>query len=150
ATSLAVAAGVGGTFSAVHNAVSVPPAEAMRPEAPPTYHRSALDEVYALLPPVARMVARDVFRRPWRLLLSAGSMALATSIVVAGSVMTDSIDEVLRLQFQKSHREDMTVTLEDSRPWRAVRDAAHIPGVRYAEGERQIPVRLRAGHRART
>ena len=64
--------------------------------------------------------------------------------------MSDSMDEVLRLQFEVSHREDITVTLDEARPWRAVRDAAHIPGVRHAEGERQVPVRLRAGHRART
>jgi putative ABC transport system permease protein len=150
ATCAAVAAGVGGTFSAVRRAVSVPPAEAMRPEAPPTYHRTRLDRLYAVLRPVTRMVLRDVQRQPWRLLLSAASIALAAAIVVAGSVMGDSMDEVLRLQFEVSHREEVKVTLDDARPWRAVREAAHIPGVRYAEGERQIPVRLRAGPRSRT
>ena len=150
ATCVAVAAGVGGTFLSVRKAVAIPPAEAMRPEAPPSYHRTPLDRVYALLRPVARMVLRDAARRPSRLLLSAASISLATAIVVAGSVMGDSVDEVLRLQFEVSHREAITVTLDESRPWRAVRDAAHIPGVRYAEGERQVPVRLRAGHRTRT
>ena len=150
ATMAAVVAGVGGTFSAVRKAVSIPPAEAMRPEAPPSYRRTSLDRVYALLRPVTRMVLRDAQRQPWRLLLSAGSIALATAIVVAGSVMGDSMDEVLRLQFEVAHREDVTVTLDEARPWRAVRDAAHIPGVRAAEGERQVPVRLRAGPRTRT
>ena len=150
ATAAAIAAGVGGTFSAVRKAVSVPPAEAMRPEAPPTYRRTPLDRVYALLRPVSRMVLRDVQRQPWRLLLSAGSIALATAIVVAGSVMSDSMDEMLRLQFEVSHREDITVSLDDAHSWQAVREAAHIPGVRYAEGEREVPVRLRAGHRTRT
>ncbi|HXN33978.1 MAG TPA: ABC transporter permease [Polyangiaceae bacterium] len=150
ATCVAVAAGVGGTFAAVRKAVAVPPAEAMRPEAPPTYHRTSFDRAYALFRPVARMVLRDAARRPWRLLLSAASIALATAIVVAGSIMGDSMDEVLRLQFEVSHREAVTVVLDEARPWRAVRDAAHIPGVRYAEGERQVPVRLRAGHRTRT
>jgi len=150
ATGVAVIAGVGGTFSAVRRAVAIPPAEAMRPEAPPSYHRTRLDRVYALLRPVARMVLRDALRRPWRLVLSAGSIALATAIVVAGSVMGDSVDEVLRVQFEVSHREGITVTLDDAHAWEAVRDAAHIPGVRYAEGERQVPVRLHSGHRTRT
>jgi putative ABC transport system permease protein len=150
ATCVAVAAGVGGTFSAVRRAVAIPPAEAMRPEAPPSYRRTPLDHVYALLRPIARMVVRDAARRPWRLLLSAASISLATAIVVAGSVMGDSMDEVLRLQFEVSHREAITVTLDEARPWRVVRDAAHVPGVRSAEGERQVPVRLRAGHRSRT
>ncbi len=150
ASAVAIIAGVGGTFSAVRKAVAIPPAEAMRPEAPPTYQRTILDRVYAVLPPAARMVAREVMRRPVRLLLSAGSIALATSIVLAGSVMSDSIDEVLRLQFEVSHREDATVTLDEPHPWRAVLAAAHLPGVRHAEGEREVPVRLRAGPRSRT
>jgi putative ABC transport system permease protein len=150
ATIVAVAAGMAGTFGAVRKAVAVPPAEAMRPEAPPSYQRTALDRFYAALSPLARMIVRDVQRRPWRLLLSAASIALATAIVVAGGVMSDSMDEVLRLQFEVSHREDITVTLDDARGWRAVFDAAHIPGVSSAEGERQVPVRLRAGHRSRT
>jgi putative ABC transport system permease protein len=150
ATLVVVAAGLAGTFSAVRKAVSIPPAEAMRPEAPPSYQRSRLDRVYALLAPITRMVLRDAQRRPLRLVLSAGSIALATAIVLAGSVLNDSIDDVLRLQFEVSHREEISVTLSDARPWRAVRDAAHLPGVRGAEGERRVPVRLHAGHRTRT
>jgi putative ABC transport system permease protein len=64
ATSVAVVAGVLGTFSAVRKAVAIPPAEAMRPEAPPSYHRTRLDGFYALLRPVTRMVLRDASRRP--------------------------------------------------------------------------------------
>jgi putative ABC transport system permease protein len=150
ATGVAVVAGVGGTFSAVHRAVSVPAAEAMRPEAPASYAATRFDRLLGLFRPVARMVLRDVLRQPWRVLLSAGSIALATAIVAAGSVMGDSIDGVLRVEFEVSHREDVTVHLGEPRPWQAVRDVEHVPGVRYAEGERQVPVRLRAGPRVRT
>jgi putative ABC transport system permease protein len=96
------------------------------------------------------MILRDVQRRPGRLLLSAGSIALATSIVLAGGVMGDSMDEMLRVQFEVSHREDVGVVLDDARPQRAAWDVAHLPGVLHAEGERQVPVRLRAGPRFRT
>jgi putative ABC transport system permease protein len=141
---------LGGSFFAVRRAVSIPPAEAMRPEAPPTFHATWLDRAYRLVAPAMRMVLRDVQRRPVRLLLSAASIALATAIVVAGSVALDSVNETLRLHFEVSHREDVTVTLDRARPWRAARDLGHIPGVVRAEGERQVPVRLRAGPRART
>jgi putative ABC transport system permease protein len=150
ATVVAVAAGVAGTIGAVRKAVAVPPAEAMRPEAPPSYRRTVLDRLYAAFSPATRMVLRDAQRKPWRLLLSAGSIALATSIVVAGGVTADSLEEVLRLQFEVSQRDDITVTLDDAHPWRAVQDVEHIPGVSHVEGERQVPVRLRAGHRSRT
>ncbi len=149
-TGVAVAAGLAGTFSAVRRAVSIPPAEAMRPEAPPVYRPTRLDPLYARLAPITRMVLRDAQRRPVRLLLSAASLSLATAIVIAGSVLSDSMDEVLRLQFEVAHREQLTVTFKDSSPWRAVRDLAHVPGVRDVEGERQVPVRLRAGPRTRT
>jgi putative ABC transport system permease protein len=147
---VAVGAGLAATAAAVHKAVSIPPAEAMRPEAPPAFRPTFLDRVYARVAPVVRMVLRDAQRRPMRLLLSAGSIALATAIVVAGSVLSDSMAEALRLQFEVSHREQIVVTLDRPRPWRAVRDAAHLSGVQAAEGERLVPVRLRAGHRTRT
>lgn len=150
AIAFAYVAGLGGAALAVRKGVGVPPAEAMRPEAPPAYRPTVLDGFYRLMSPIVRMVLRDAQRRPFRLLLSAVSIALATSIVLAGSVFGDSLDQVLRLQFDVSHREAITVTLDSPRPWRAVRDAAHIPGVVNAEGERVVPVRLRAGPRFRS
>jgi len=147
---VACAAALAGTLRAVGRAVSVPPAEAMRPEAPPTYRASPLDRVYRFLAPATRMVLRDATRRPLRLLLSAWSIALATAIVVAGSAAVDSLTEALGVIFEVSRREDVTVTLDRARPWRAVSDLAHVPGVVAAEGERVVPVRLRAGPRSRT
>jgi putative ABC transport system permease protein len=150
AIAVSFAAGVGGALLGVHKAVSVPPAEAMRPEAPPAYRATVLDRVYRLFSPMVRMILRDSMRRPSRLALSAGSVALATALVVAGSGFKDSINEVLRLQFEVSHRESVIVTLDEPKPWRAVREAEHVPGVVKAEGERVVPVRLRAGPRFRT
>jgi putative ABC transport system permease protein len=147
---IAMAAGLGGAMLAVHRAVSVPPAEAMRPEAPPNFRRTTLDDLYGALSPIARMVLREVQRKPIRLLLSAGSIALAITVVLAGGVFRGSIEEVLRLEFEVSHRERITVTLDGLRPWRAVWEIAHLPGVTLAEGQRIVPVRLRRGSRYRT
>jgi putative ABC transport system permease protein len=150
ATLAALAAGITGTAIAVRKTLAIPPAEAMRPEAPPAYRASLLDRVYRAVSPMARMVFRDVQRRPLRFLLSAGSIALATAIVLAGSVFGDSINAVLRLQFEVSHREQITVTFDHARPWRAVSDVSHLPGVVRVEGERMVSVRLRFGPHART
>jgi len=150
ATLLAFAAGLGGTLRAVLRAVSIPAAEAMRPPAPASQHRTFLDRLPVRVPAVVRMVARDIERRPGRLLLSSASIALATGIVLAGSALGDSMEEVLRLQFEVSRREDVSVTLVHARPWRAVREAAHLPGVLAAEGLRVVPVRLRSATRERT
>jgi putative ABC transport system permease protein len=150
ATAVAFGSALAGALLAVRKAVSIPPAEAMRPEAPPSFRPTAWDRAYRLLAPAARMVLRSVQRRPVQLLLSAASIAFATALMVGGSVLVDSIDEALRLQFEVSHREDLTITLDKARPWRAVREFAHLPGVWRAEGERVVPVRLRAGPRSRT
>jgi putative ABC transport system permease protein len=150
ATAVAFAAGMGATLRAVQRAVAIPPAEAMRPEPPQSYHASRADQLGRSIPPVMRLVLRDVLRRPVRLLLSAGSIALATAIVVAGSVLGDSMNNVLRLQFEVSHREALTIAFNQALDWRAIRDVAHIPGVIRAEGERLVPVRVRAGLRSRT
>jgi len=147
---IALVAGVAGTYLAVRRAVRVPPAEAMRPEAPPTYHRSRFERLYALFPPAARMVVRDVARRPGRLVLSAASIALATAIMLAGASYSDSIARLLHLQFDVSHREAISVAFDRTRPWRAIRDLAQVPGVTLAEGERVLPVRMRNGTRTKT
>src|SRR5262249_35993704 len=94
---IALAGGISGTYFAVPRAVRIAPAEAMRPEPPARYHHSRFERVYDLLPPVARMVIRDVARRPVRLLLSASSIALATAIVLAGASYGDSIEQLLHL-----------------------------------------------------
>jgi len=150
ATLVAYAAGMGATLRAVRRAVAIAPAQAMHPEPPQSYRATMADRLGRSIPPVVRLVLRDVLRRPVRLLFSAGSIALATAIVVAGSVLGDSMNEVLRLQFEVSHREALTIAFNHALDWRAIRDIAHIPGVIHAEGERLVPVRLRAGLRSRT
>lgn len=150
AIAVAFAAAMAGTHFAVRRAVSIPPAEAMRPEPPASYHRSRLDRLYAPLPPIARMVVRDVARRPGRLLLSAGSIALATAIVLTGASYGDSIDQLLHLQYDVVHREDVTMTFDRARAWRAIYDLARVPGVVHVEGERIVPVRMRAGPAEKT
>lgn len=141
-----------GALFAVGHAVAIPPAEAMRPEPPASFKPTLLERlgVHRFMSPAMRMVFRDLERHPLRLALSAGSIALATSIMVLGTVSVDSVDETMRLQFEVSHREDITVTFDKARPWRAIRDLQRLPGVRNVEGERMVPVRLRAGPRSKT
>lgn len=150
ATLVSLAAGLVGSLLGVRRAVAVPPAEAMRPEAPPSYRPSRLDHLYQALSPITRMVVRDFQRKPVRLLLSSLSIALATALVLVGSAFGDSIGEVLQLEFEVSQREQVTVALDRPRPWRAVSEVMHIPGVVSAEGERQVPVRIRKGALSRT
>ena len=62
ATALTLAAAAGGAFGAVRRAVRVPPAEAMRPEAPARYRRSVLETPFVAshLGTAGRMVLRNL------------------------------------------------------------------------------------------
>ena len=152
---LALAIGPGAAFAgalgAVRRAARLPPAEAMRPPAPPTYRRSWLERVplARALGPGAIMVLRELARRPLRFAMSTLGIAASVAIVVTGRFATDAFDHLLRDAFVREHRADLTVAFAQPRPERAVRELEHVPGVRLAEGQRVVPVRLRVAGRAR-
>src|SRR6185503_20022918 len=78
------AAGAVAVLGCVRGAVRLPPAEAMRPEPPAVYRRLLFERLglYDLLSPSARMVLRNIERRPLRALVSILGIATATSTVV--------------------------------------------------------------------
>jgi putative ABC transport system permease protein len=141
---VAGAAAAFGALGAVRHVAALPPAQAMRPPAPPTYHRS-LGGLGRLLSPAAMMIVREIARRPARFLFSVAGIAMGVAIFILGHFQWDSFDRLFVDQFVRAHREDIAVTFTTSRPERAVRELAHLPGVLLAEGVRALPVRLRAG-----
>lgn len=144
-------AAIGGAFSSVRRATSLPPAEAMRPPTPLRYRPSIIDRLglRRLAGPAAQMVVRELERRPLRTLLSALAIAAATALTVVGGWYYDGIETLFYAQFHELMREDASVTFIKPRPARAVRELAHLPGVLSAEGLRLVPVRFRAAHHHR-
>jgi putative ABC transport system permease protein len=136
-----------GAASALRQVVALTPAEAMRPESPAVY-RPLLAErlgLGRLISQAGRMVIRELERQPLRTLLSALGIAAAIAILVVGRISQDAFDQVMDVQFQRAWREDLSVTFRDPLPERAVRELAHLPGVRRAEGMRMIGARVEAG-----
>jgi putative ABC transport system permease protein len=140
-----------GAWVAVKQVVALPPAEAMRPPAPATYRRWALERLGILrfIGPSMKMVWRELSRRPLRLALSALGISLAVGILVVARSMYDAMDYLIDVQFHRSMREDLNLVFVKPLPERSIRELAHVPGVLYAEGLRSVPVRFRAGHRFR-
>ena len=149
---ISLVAAVLGARSAVTRAVRIPPAEAMRPEAPVRYRRSLLERVglQHRLRPTARMVLRTLERQPVRTAASVLGIALAGGILFVGFVFIDAMTALIDTEFQQRMRQDVTVTFVEPRSARALYDLAHLPGVMQVEPARMVPVRLRAGHRERT
>ena len=138
-----------GAWRAVSAAVRLPPAEAMRPETPPEYRETWLERLAlrGRLKQPSRMILRQLERRPLRSFLSVLGIALATAIVVLGTFQFDSVALMVHSQFERIQQADMTVTLEQDRHRSVVNEVARMPGVRYVEANRVLPVRLRSGHR---
>lgn len=145
------AAALGGAWLAVRAAVKLPPAEAMRPPAPPRYRRGVFEwrGLRALAGPSGTMVLRELQRRPLRWALSSLGIAGAVALVVLGRFGLDSVDKYLEDIVGRSNRHDLAVAFADPAPPRAVSELAHMPGVLAAEGVRAVPVRVRHGHRTR-
>jgi putative ABC transport system permease protein len=140
-----------GARSAVRAAIALPPAEAMRPEAPPRFHAGIVERIgmNRLLTPASRIVLRNLTRRKMKALFSITGIALAVSILVTGGYNFDAVDNLLRTQFGVVQREDLMVSFIITRPYEAVQELAALPGVMRAEPFRSVPIRLSRGHRAK-
>lgn len=145
---IAGGAAVLGALSAVRGAVSLPPAEAMRPEAPARFRPGVLERIGLgrLFSPAGRMIIRNFERFPVRSGISALGVAMATAILIVGSFMFDAVDFMMDQQFRFAERGDLTVIFTNPRPGAVRHDLAHVPGVTRVETFRAVPVRLRGAH----
>ncbi len=146
----AAAAGIG-TLGAIRRTFRLPPAEAMRPEAPPSYRPTLLERVglAALLTPAARMVVRELERKPWRAAGSVLGIGMATALVVVSTFAFGAVQHMLRVQFGLTQREDVQLTLAEPRATGALSTLEHLPGVKRVEPFRSVAARLHAGPRQR-
>ena len=151
ATALTLIAAGGGAFSAVRRAVGVPPAEAMRPEAPARYRRSLLETPWLArrMGAAGRMVLRNVTRHPLRAAASIFGIGFAVAILMVGFVFADAIDKLIETQFWVAERQHVTVGFVEPRSDAARHALARLPGVMAVEPQRTVAVRVRSGYRER-
>jgi len=143
-------AGIIGSAIAVGRVVKLPPAEAMRPAAPDNYKSQGLgDMILALLGPASRMIAREIMRRPSRMLLSAAAISASIAIVVTGQFFTDAMGFLLDFYMQKEQRETLAVNFNGPISKDALHTLSTIPGVRDVQWRYVTQVRVRSGHRER-
>jgi putative ABC transport system permease protein len=148
---VSLAAATAGALTAVRRAAVLPPAVAMRPEPPPTYHASVLERsgLLRLLPASGRMIGRHLLRRRWNSAMSAFGIATAAGILLVGSFLLDSINHLMRMQFEEVQREDVLIVFNEPASASARLEVGRLPGVLYAEPFRSVPVRFRSAHRTK-
>ncbi len=148
---ISAAAATLGAISAVAGAVRLPPAEAMRPEAPPRFHAGLIERTRAFraAAPATRIVLRNLLRRKIKAAFSILGVALAVAILVVAHFMFDSIDALMELQFHDAEREDVTVPFLLARSGSVIDDLRRMPGVLTVEPYRAVSVKIAHENRER-
>ena len=144
-------AAVSGALQSVTRAVRLPPAVAMRPEAPAAYGQSIVEtlRLSRALSPGMRMILRNLERRPIPALLSCLGIASAVAVLILGTFTVDALDHVIEGQFHFAQRHDISLSFVDPAAPEALHDIANLPGVLSCEPLRAVPARLRSEHRSR-
>ena len=151
ATLVSLAASMLGARGAVLRAVRLPPAEAMRPQAPAHYRVSLVERIVLgrWISPATRMIIRNISRRPFRAALSTLGIAFGASMMIVGMFFLDSMHYAMDVQFNVAQRHDLTVSFVEPRAPRSLYEIAGLEGVMHLEPLRSVPARLRFGHRER-
>ncbi len=148
---ISAGAAIVGTLGAVRRAVSLPAAEAMRPEPPATYRPTVVERLglQRIFSQPARMVLRHLERRPVKAGLSLCGIALSVSILVVGNFINDALDYLIEFQFFTAQRQDMTLGFVEPTSGSVLYEIQHLPGVQEVEPFRSVPVKLRHEQRER-
>ncbi len=148
---IAAGSGVLGALTAVKRAVDLPPAEAMRPEPPPTFRQSWFDRlgVRRLLSQPTRIILRNLQRTPTRAAISVVGIAAGGALMILGSFTLDAVNVLMDFQFNVAQRQDLSVYFYRPSQHGVVHELSRLPGVVEVEPLRSVRVRLQNGHRHR-
>jgi putative ABC transport system permease protein len=151
ATLVSLLAACAAAIAAVRRVTALAPAEAMRPEAPANFRTGIIERsgVARWLSASARMIVRNVMRKPWKALLSVLGIGIAVGMMMVARFMFDAVDHMMMVQFDLVQRDDVTVLFHEPRSAKAAYEIAQLPGVLRAEPFRAVPVRLRNEHRSK-
>jgi putative ABC transport system permease protein len=148
AGALSAAAAFIGAVRALADVVRLPPAVAMQPPAPPSFHRLVPTAIATdrWLSQTTLMMLRNISRHPIRASFTALGMALATAILVVSLFLRDTMEQLIDVTYFLADRQDATVGFIEKRTDNVVLQMARLPGVLATEPFREVPVRIRHGN----
>jgi putative ABC transport system permease protein len=149
ATIASTTAALLGGLRAVRTAVRLPPAEAMRPPAPPPFHRDFLTGVSALplVDQPTRIMLRQIGRWPGRSFITSFGIGMAIAVLISSIQWLDATDRLADIYFKQAQGQDLTVGFFEIQDAAAERELANLPGVITTEPMRSVAARLRFGPR---
>jgi len=149
ATVISMGVAVVGTLYAVRNAAKLPPAQAMRPEPPATYHATLLERLglKRWFSQPSRMILRHIERRPLKSMLTTLGIAMACGIMMVSGFQEGAINYMIEVQYGMSQRADLVANYTDSTSARSLYSLRNLEGVDHVEGFRVVPAKLQFEHR---
>jgi len=137
-------AAAAGTWTAIRAVVRLRPAQAMLPPTPPVYTATLVERLGLgrFLSTSARMVVRNLERRPLRAAFTVTGIALAVALQISGAFWLDAIAHIVDVQFRQVQQGDVLVNFHRPVPVTVVRDLQRLPGVLDAEVYRTEPVKV--------
>lgn len=144
ATGVSYGTALAGSLSVLFRVFHMPPAEAMRPPAPPTFHGTWSERwgISRFFSPEGKIVFRNLVRQPWRTGLGVLGIAFAVMITMLGLFWWDTINFIIYAQFALAERDHATVIFAENTEDRALRELQHYPGVLTVEGYRSVPIKM--------
>lgn len=145
AAGVSLAAAIAGATKAVYSVLSLAPAVAMRPPAPPVFHQFLGGAVARLriFSQLTVMALRHILRWPVRAALGALGTALSVALLIVALFSVDSIEFMLDVIYFQSDRQDATLSFATERPPAVMSAVGDLPGVLRAEPFRTARVKLR-------
>jgi len=138
-----------GALGAVREAAALPPAEAMRPPAPPMFRRTALSRLGIIqrLDQPTRILLRQIARWPGRSFITAAGIAMSVAVLVTSMQWIDAINRMVDVYFLDAQAQDISIGFGEPRSSEVERDIARLPGVMTTEPMRAVAAKMRAGPR---
>lgn len=147
AAGVSLAAALAGSLWAVHQAIALPPAEAMLPPSPPVYERTRLSRsaIARWIDEPTRMIVRRLIRWPLRALLASLGLAMSVAVLITALQWLDAIDAIVDSVFVNGQHQDATLSFQEVKPWASIEAVEDLPGVLAAEPFRGVAARLSHG-----
>ena len=138
-----------GTLFALRHAVTLPPAEAMRPEPPDIYHATLVERLglQRWFSQPSRIILRHIERRPVKALMTTLGISMAGAIMVVSGFQEGAIDHMIEVQYGLSQRADIIVNYTEPTSLRSLYSLRSLQGMEQVEGFREVPAKLRFEHR---
>jgi putative ABC transport system permease protein len=149
AGAVSLGAALVGALGAVRTAAALPPAEAMRPPAPPLFRRGALGRlgIVQRLDQPTRILLRQIVRWPGRSFITAAGIAMSVAVLVTAMQWLDAINHMVNVYFLEAQAQDISLGFAEARSSEIERDLARLPGVQTTEPMRTVAAKVRRGWR---